>query len=323
MKKHSSGFANTSKKRGNEESHKILDYLNTGFDELSKHNLLQDFKNLLREEFSITSIRRIANGNVNQAFEIMTDKQTLFCKIAPTWYENSLKREAWALKQIKEQGCLVPDFIEYFGQNNVIIPGHEILFLRFVDGELLSEMSNKNKYTDQIINLYDSIHTITTEGFGWLDEHFKGENNTWKDFLLGIENQELIHNLGLYWSNSLLFVQNELETATINSDSCHLLYGDFNYSNFIVNKENKVIAFDFQNCFSGDPLYDTGMMIANDKIFEQFLNNKRDKKIVYIYALRHLLSMLTFFTQQNNKEKVAFIKMRFSEIKKALNKLHE
>ncbi len=308
---------------------KEVEYKSTGFEKLDSMDLSINLSAILPEKFSHISVERIYYGNVNRNFKIVTDQNKYFCKIAPLWYEGSLCREAWALKKIKTLGCRVPEVLLYLDKRNDIIPGYEILLLEYVNGTLLADVANKEKYYAQIIRTYNSIHSISVEKYGWLDKNFVGENKTWVEFLLQIENEKSINSLGDVWMAGVNFVRDEIKKYPFGIYSGKLLYGDFNYYNFILNQDEVVVAFDFQNCFSGDPLYDVGMMVAKDIGFEKFLENfktfntvgKKDmRKRVFLYSLRYLLSMLSFYVSSQNEERILFAQKRFFEIKNLYEK---
>lgn len=308
---------------------KEVEYKSTGFEKLDSIDLSASLSAILPDKFSQIKVERIYYGNVNRNFKIVTDQNKYFCKIAPLWYEGSLFREAWALKKIKTLGCRVPEVLLYLDKKNGVIPGYEILLLEYVDGTLLADVTNKEKYYAQIIRTYNSIHSISVEKYGWLNKNFIGENNTWVEFLLQIENEKSINSLGDIWMASVNFVRDEIKKYPFGIYSGKLLYGDFNYYNFILNQDEEVVSFDFQNCFSGDPLYDVGMMVAKDIGFEQFLekfetfnivDDKDIRKRVFLYSLRYLLSMLSFYVSSQNEERILFAQKRFFEIKNLYEK---
>ncbi|MFH1610916.1 MAG: aminoglycoside phosphotransferase family protein [Patescibacteria group bacterium] len=310
---------------------KTIKYKKTGFDEINEIDFAINLRNFLLLGCSKVTIKRIYHGSVNRNFKIITNKETYFCKVGPLWYEGSLHRESWALKTIRQIGCNVPNIIMYLNKTNKVLPGHEVLLLEYVDGELLANKDNMKNYYSKIIALYNSIHSISMEKYGWLDERFIGKNKNWLDFLLQIENEKTINQLGSVWKDNLSFVRNKIKNCNYGDVSGKLLYGDFNYYNFIVNKEDNVVAFDFQNCFSGDPLYDVGIIFAKDSNFEKYLHYfntfdfvyKEDKrKLIFLYSLRCLFSMISFYATTKNQERISFAKNRFIEIRRLYDKYY-
>jgi len=308
---------------------KKVQYKKTGFDKIDAIDFGVNLKRILPPNYQDIIVERIYHGNVNRNFKVISGHGSFFCKVAPLWYEGSLFREAWALKKLKQIGCNVPRVIGSFDKNNNAFAGHEIILLEYIEGKLVSDKKNVKDYYSQIIDLYNLVHSIKMKKYGWLDKNFVGENETWFDFLMQIENEKSINSLGNDWKKNLSFVRVELENIDCINSIKRLLYGDFNYSNFIVNSENKIVALDFQNCFSGDPLYDVGMIFSKDNNFENRLSDfkifnkpytENDKKLIFLYSLRHLLSMLVFYIASNNEERILFAKKRFIEIKNLYEK---
>ena len=314
--------------------------METGFDRLEKLDLTEVLSGILPKGESIISVDQIPYGHVNRNLRITTKDTRYFCKIAPLWYKGSLDREAWALGKVKDAGCLVPSVLGYLDKDNDVIPEFEMLLLEHVDGDLLEGMNERERgrYYSQIVKLYNLIHSIPVNHFGWLNKEFEGSDDTWMDFLVQIENEDAISSLDTELLERVSFVRREL-AACLEGDTSssqegagtgNLLYGDFNYANFIVNRDDRVVALDFQNCFSGDPLYDVAMMLVNDERFEAYLktpkgydliDNDATRRLVYLYCLRYLTSMLIFFMTQNNKEMIIFARKRFSKIRRSYAKI--
>lgn len=308
---------------------KEINYQITGFNTIDKLDLSKILVEIIPDKPKLFLIEQIYEGNVNRNFKITCDEKKYFCKISPLWYNDSLLRESWALKLIKSKGCNVPSVIKYLNKKNNLIPGHEIMLLEYIEGSLLAGEKNISKFYKEIINIYNLIHSVEIKRFGWLNNKFFGKNKSWKDFLLQIENEEKISRINKEWNDNLLFVRKEIINFIYNETYCgRLLYGDFNYYNFIINTEKELISFDFQNCFSGDPLYDFGIILSKDINFEKYLkfintygyNNMCVDKTVLLYSLRHLLSMLAFYNESKNEERLSFIKDMFYEIKKRYEK---
>jgi aminoglycoside phosphotransferase (APT) family kinase protein len=100
-----------------------------------------------------------------------------------------------------------------------------------------------------------------------------------------------------------------------------LLYGDFNLDNFILSLSGEIYALDFQNCFSGDPLYDYSIIIDKYPSFVKFLNSeqKMQKRLLKLYTLRYLLTRISYFIQKNDFELTNFYIKRFNSVYQKLN----
>ncbi len=300
------------------------DYSKTGF--LAVDKLV--FSGRLNYIFSekLIKIEKIPFGNVNRNYRIIAQRKKYFCKISPLWYENSLRREAWALRNITKKGGIVPAVISYFDKNNNIIPQHEILILEYISGKNFFFHNNKVKFYKNIFNSYNIIHSIKMCGFGWLDSHFIGRNKKWIDFLMKLENIDTCRELIISHDVDINYVFSELSKFQFKLDESRLLYGDYNYYNFIITNDEKLYSLDLQNCFAGDPAYDIGIIIAKDNISKKHLkyldNFSEDKmRLIYLYALRHLLSILSFYIINVNQRKIGFAIKRFLELERKYKKL--
>lgn len=297
-----------------------INYCNTGFEELSNDSIIKELEKKLNRK--VESLVLIDSGHVNKSFIVKTFEGKLFCKVSPLWYKNSLSREEWCLKKLIQKKIKVPKVIGLISDQNKNAPGHEILILEYVVGQLLCDIPIiKSEHLDEILNTYNCIHSNEIKGFGWLNKSFEGKNNTWLDFLLDIENLNLCYNISEEWSDKINIILNHFYTLSFKEIlKGKLLYGDFNLSNFIVTPSKKIYSLDFQNCFSGDPLYDFASIYI---LFPTYIkrNNFNDlqKKKIILYALRYLLGRISYFIKKKDVNKVDFYKNKFEIIYKDLN----
>ena len=171
------------------------------------------------------------------------------------------------------------------------------------------------------MNIYKKIHTIKISSYGWLSTKFNGSKLSWLEYLEDIENVEVIIESNEYWKREIMWIKNELKSLLFrNRIESRLLYGDFNFSNFIVNEKNKIYALDFQNVFAGDPLYDFGIMITKDDPLKLFVlksyTSKQSRKRILLYGLRHLISMLSYSIMKSDLARFDFINSQYGHIKK-------
>ena len=279
----------------------LIDYNHTGFEYLSWEKIAL----ALREGLGlrVEKIDRVDIGHVNQSFFLKTGGKKLFCKVSPLWYRRSLSRERWCIDRLRSQGLAVPEVVGLIGENNQVIPGHEILVLEYIEGEMVSRLPVIPCAVWQEIGaIYHSLHSFPMEGFGWLDDGFVGQKQTWLGFLLDIENLDLCQTI----SPDLAAVTGCLLAEFQRFDFSYLrqgrlLYGDFNLDNFILSPSGQVYALDFQNCFSGDPLYDFPLAIDRypsclDSIGEISGGQGR---LLGLYMLRYLLTRISYFYQKD------------------------
>lgn len=300
------------------------DYRKTGFSAVDNAVLSGKLNFIFSEK--LVKIVKIPFGNINRNYKVVTPVKKYFCKISPLWYDDSLRREAWALRNIIKKDGIVPGVINYFDKNNSIIPRHEILILEYISGKNLSFRNNKVNFYKKIFHTYNIIHSIKIKNFGWLDNNFVGRDKKWINFLLKVENIDACRKLIVNYGININYVFSELSKFQFKLDGARLLYGDYNYHNFIITNDEKLYSLDFQNCFAGDPVYDIGIVVAKNNIAKKYLkyfdNFSEDKmRLIYLYALRHLLSVLSFYIINANQQKVIFATKRFLELKQEYKNL--
>ena len=291
-----------------------INFNKTGFDNFSQQKIKNGLGDAL--DSRVFSLKKSKYGRVNLNLEVLTQNEKFFVKIAPVWYKNSLEREKWVIQNIHNVFLHVPEIFKYFDEKNKYIKKHEVLIMKYVDGDVLEEVDNKENYFEQIFKIYNDIHQIKVKGYGWLSEDHMGLNRDWSEYLLNIENSSLLEKKKNTWNKELIWVKNELLKSYDHSFQSKLLYGDFNYSNFIVSPDGKILtALDFQNVFAGDPLYDFGIISSKDNEFMEFILNRfkllKEKKKIIIYGLRHLLTMLSYYLVKDDCERLSFVSSQY------------
>ena len=298
---------------------KSINYQLTGFKALQIEKVRKKLEATLQEK--IVSMENIPYGKVNLSYHVVTNSKDLFCKFSPVWYKHSLERETWALKTIKGNGGIVPNVVCYI-KDGFNYRGHELLVLEYISGSLLSNIENKNKLYKKIFETYNILHSIAMPGWGWLDRKFKGQHQKWQEFLYDVENIDSYGHISLEWKMRAEYVIKNLKNIKPSTETARLLYGDYNDNNFIVTEAGDVCSLDFQNCFAGDPLYDIGIIVSkSDEVFnylkylDYFSENKI--KVIYLYALRHILSMLAFYINSYDDDKIEALSKRFLYLRNA------
>ncbi len=292
-----------------------LNYNFTGFNPGISTAVAQELKQYLNLE-KIPDLTPIEIGHVNKSFLIQTNEDKFFCKVSPLWYKNSLTREEWCLRLLEERGAPVPRVIGLIKDDNTMLRGHEVLILEYIEGDLLSRIPILPEHYKSLYNIYNILHSQPMALYGWLDANFKGTKESWKDFLVDIENIEQCKSISHEWKNKITTVVERLSSHQYNMEKGRLLYGDFNLDNFIWTPSGKLVGLDFQNCFSGDPLYDFAVIINKYPLFYKYIEDKHtlDQKTLDLYHLRFLLTRLSFFYQNNNHVYIKGIEKKFNTI---------
>jgi fructosamine-3-kinase len=299
----------------------FINYNNTDFENLTDGVITKELEE--KFHFEIISMSHIDTGHVNKCVVVGTQENTFFCKISPLWYKKSLSREKWCLNKLLTRKVLVPKIVGLVEDNNENMPGHEILVLEYIPGKLISQLPNiSDDILEKISKVYCCLHSFEVKKFGWLDPNFIGDKDGWLDFLLDIENLDLCRSISKELNKKINFLLNNLKIFDFKSlkNGC-LLYGDFNLDNFILSLSGEIYALDFQNCFSGDPLYDYSIIIDKYPSFVKFLNSeqKMQKRLLKLYTLRYLLTRISYFIQKNDFELTNFYIKRFNSVYQKLN----
>lgn len=230
-------------------------------------------------------------SKISLVYKIRTSKSDYVIKVAPHWFTGSLSRELFCYEVLK--GFKLAKVCGYYSEVNDYIAGYEFFILEFIDGIILDSYNFVNPvYFQQIESIYTKLHSIQLKEFGWLDNHMIGQSATWLDFVLDIDNLDSIVSSGLVSMEKINLVMDRLlEKVSCRSVKPALLYGDFNPKNFIADNSGIIIPIDFQNCFSGDYLYDYSIAVTyNEKVLDFF--DARDQSLLILYATRVCLTKL-------------------------------
>ena len=174
--------------------------------------------------------------------------------------------EHWALKQCSKKDIPVPEILT-FGTVQTELPTLcQYLLVERIPGKPLKEQLHLRRkeiksYYKEAGYLLSKIHTIKTKGFGPLKSKGKGSFNSWEEFILRhistrllnylLENRIINESL----RNRIFDIFNS-EEAYLELKSPVLLHGDFSNNHIFIDKGRVSGIIDFEDCISGDPLYD-------------------------------------------------------------------
>lgn len=277
-----------------------IDYCLTGWDLISTDSLSELFSDL---NLSVASpiFSPLHGGSLNKLFcTSFHGARNFVIKISPTWNNTGLARENWCYALLKSNTNLkIPRVYAYLPNDNLYLPGHEILVLEKINGRHLKESDLTNPtINSQLSSILNEIHKTNGTRYGWLfGPSNEAECESWLEFLCKLENIHLTLQRSQITTQEVDFLySNFLEYGNWQFPS-RLLYGDMNNSNLIVNDSDVIIPIDFQNCFYGDPLYDLGIMLFFNPSLLKYLNyyqvyNKQDIRKIILYAMRHCINTL-------------------------------
>lgn len=277
-----------------------VDYENTGFSRLDFDAGLWEISSLLG--MNLKDYSEVNVGTFNKVFVVSTDLESsqLVLKVSPLWNNTGLDRERWCYDIVDSLNALKkPQILLYLANDNDIFPGHELLAMSFVQGHhpSVSEMLSPAVFT-QIRAALDQIHSVNMSGYGWLDSSYVGKQASWDAFLSDIDNLSLVLEANVLPVRNIEELLNRLALIDF-VDTGSLLFGDFNRTNLILDQETKLHFIDFQNCFSGDPLYDSGIgVFFHPELLDTFVAGFEPQgqaaalERISLYAMRHAISAL-------------------------------
>jgi len=262
-------------------------------------------------------------GKISKTIRLDMDDRSVVVKVSPLWFDHSLAREEWCYEKLrKESRVLTPKVFEYFSSQNDIFPGHEILVREFIEGPTLGAISRDKALHRKVGNIYRQIHQVTTQGYGWMDEGFRGKKERWIDFLKDIDKVAVGIEHGLLKKSEYNWLLKEFGNTLDQNFAPRLLHGDFRWDNFILGSKG-IVVIDFQNSFSGHDLYDYGIGVVYDpdllKNLKYYLGDGVGKDIVrsvLLYGMRDAVGTAGFLASRGDMEYAKHFRMRFDDLKR-------
>jgi|GEM_PF-1963618 len=305
-----------------------LNYLNTGWESFDLATSINDIGNLASST-KIKSYKTLEGGSFNKIILAETNSEQFIIKISPLWNKGGLDREHWFYKKVNTYSTKIktPHVLSYTPYENNILPGHAILILEYISGHILTDTDLDRENTHhQIATFLKTTHRVPGKGYGWLNDCFEGTYTTWEDFLLDIDNLEYTRESGLLPAGQINEVLSSLREKCNISFKPSLLYGDLNKGNILIHNDDLFII-DFENCFSGHPLYDLGIgAFFIPKIMQLlpvYINSpsRLERQQILLYALRHAISTLGHRIMVKDKKGICESTDRFYQLKDDFLKL--
>lgn len=311
-----------------------VDYNKKGFDKLDIDNGLAKLAEKIPVKMS--DYEEIDEGMVNKVLRLEAEDGTYVLKISPLWHNDSLIREQWCLGEIASQtSAHVPSVVHYEPAESTVFGRHESLLMEHIDGGTLAGQDFEDRQlNERVSRIYTNIHKIPVRNYGWLDENFEGQENSWESFLTNIHNIEYTLSNGPFSTDEHEWLIGELRRVADDVDPV-LLHGDFKPDSFIRN-DDEVVPIDFQNCFSGDPDYDLGIGIynidrlydyldiyleANDHALPQTIHQRKEK--ILCYAMRRGFSVLGRYVIEQDTNRIRETEQRYYALKERYLELRQ
>jgi aminoglycoside phosphotransferase (APT) family kinase protein len=214
----------------------------------------------------ISSLERIIEGEVNEVYTIQTQKDAYILKInrdstplfqKAIWGQNEAKKASLPTAKVLGSGTITDQnhTLSYFLQEK--LPGIS-----------LYTFSNKHQKKSKLLakqagKLLANLHTIPTQGFGWLDTKGHGCFDGWEEYFfseLKDYRQEYLTLAHKYGIDKQLIISYFLYTQHhqhyLKESHPMLLHGDFRPKNILVHKGQISGIVDFDSISAGSPLHD-------------------------------------------------------------------
>ena len=217
-----------------------------------------------------TTKEKVIAGEANEVYDItLSDTSHVILRISRSGHPNFLQ-EKWALEQVKKVGVPIPEIllIKY-----ITVDEENLSFclMKKVDGEPLERgaidfnalSENERKaYIVKAGEILSKIHSIKTQGYGWIIGEGKAEYDTSDkiiDEILG--RKERLYEI----TNSENITRQQIDEALSKVDQFrktysetipHLNHGDYGHKHLMV-KDKKIVAIlDWGGVRSDSPIYE-------------------------------------------------------------------
>jgi len=218
---------------------------------------------------SVVGSSRIVAGENNEVYDITTEQGSFIIRFSRS-SKTRFQTEKWALDEIEKKGISAPRMLFI---SEIEDKGEELKFCieSKVPGIVLSELLELGQLTsDQIdgINfqagtVLAQIHSIIPQDFGKFAEPGAGKYTSWRNFILKYSQNKREETVALAGKAGISREQidhaiNILENhEDVYEDvKPHLLHFEFTPKHILVDNSKFSGIIDFENCMSGDPLYD-------------------------------------------------------------------
>lgn len=214
--------------------------------------------------------QRIIAGEANEVYNItLGNNKNVILRISKSAYPNFLQ-EKWAIEKVKTLGVPTPKIllIKHF-----TIDGKEksACLMDKVDGEPLErgkinfdklDLRLKKKLINQAGEILSKIHSVETQGFGWIIGEGKAEQETSDALIDGLLNKhELFEKMAEEEALSKDIVTKALDIirgfkGLYSKVKPHLNHGDYSHKHFMVKGDRIVAILDWGGVRSDTPVYD-------------------------------------------------------------------
>ncbi len=211
--------------------------------------------------------KRIIAGEVNEVYDVQTENQNVIVRISRE-DENGFITEKWAIDAVRKAGVPVPEVLlidEAEDKDRKVWVAVETK----LQGCPLDEIGNLSeadikRIVEDAGKILAYIHSVVPQKFGSLSKEGVGNDYTWESYMLGPLGERRIEGLLKSAERAevpRIQIDSALNVLKENSDiyknvTPHLLHGDYGPKHILVDKGIITGIIDFENCKSGDCVYD-------------------------------------------------------------------
>lgn len=278
---------------------------------------------------------RIVAGEVNEVYDIkLENSQHVILRIAKNGHPNFLQ-EKWAIEKVQKAGVVAPKIllIKHFKVDN---QEKSACLMEKVDGEPLErgliefdklDLILRRQFINQAGEILSKIHSIETEGFGWITGEGQAIHKTSDELIDDLLNQqEKFEEVASEEGISKDAIQKALGIiegfkSVYSKVKPHLNHGDYSHKHFMV-KDNKIVAIlDWGGIRSDTSVYDFawwdywfGDDIPTEWLKEGYTNKSLfdDNFEDFLHMLRLFkgLEMVAWYNQEKYKPAVEKAKIK-------------
>jgi hygromycin-B 4-O-kinase len=271
---------------------------------------------------SVSNLEFINGGEMSQAFSFQISKGNFIIRVNTS--SRSFYKDQKAFEIFGNKGIPIPKIIK-IGQIDDV---YHFAISEKAEGKHITSLTEEEytKTLSSLLKIMDDIHALdikSTKGFGKWNLEGNGIHDTWKEFILAVNefpNKENLFETSFLEKDVWVEVYSKIEKL---SEFCpeerFLVHGDYGNNNAVSDGKRVTGVFDWADSLYGDYLYDiawiTFWLKKTERIKEiedyyKAKNITNFKERLLCYKLRIGLSSLSFYAYSNQKDKYDSIKQR-------------
>ncbi|HAV14834.1 MAG TPA: hypothetical protein DCX25_00675 [Candidatus Pacebacteria bacterium] len=273
--------------------------------------------------------QKVILGEVNEVYAItLRNGKHIVARISRSEKPRFLA-EKWAINQVKKIGVLAPEILLVTSVQH----GDEKLTFSIETALLGTPLSTIQdhvqvlKFVRKAGAILAKIHSVKTRGYGGLNRFGKGKYNTWFEYMMEAKRDrdlavEAAEHMGIEADKIDKVIRTLEDHQALFDVSPQLLHSDFSTKHILVNGDKITGIIDFENCRSGDPMWDFawwdyffGRDLSVDILragYEQVAPVIAEfGKKLFLYRLRMGLSFIQYYKKEENEAGMNHAKEQF------------